>query len=208
MPKKIPKLKKTTPVINIARKGIGKALRPKGDLYTTPREITKLLLQHKKLKGTILEPACGKGDISEVILQHGYKKLTSSDMYDWEYGKTGIDFTTNYNNETFDTVITNPPYGKDVFINFMKKAKSVAKHEIIVLVPLHYILGITRYKTIWKDKEFPIKHVYYFPKRFSCHKMGIEHKRGNGKLPGYVDYCWVVLRRGYKGKTTQSYIEN
>ena len=42
------------------------------DFYPTPRWGTLALLEHVGFKGLILEPCCGEGDMSEVLVEHGY----------------------------------------------------------------------------------------------------------------------------------------
>jgi len=78
----------------------------KNDFVQTPSEITKVLLQNEKFEGTILEPCCGKGAISIVLIEHGYSVVSSDkNKYGYGYEKDLLDIT-----DCFDNVITNPPF--------------------------------------------------------------------------------------------------
>ena len=50
--------------------------REKNDFYATPPSAVELFLDNFELKGTVLEPSCGMGHISEVIgkknIRYGY----------------------------------------------------------------------------------------------------------------------------------------
>lgn len=59
------------------------------------------------LPKTIREPACGQGHIAEELKRHGYN-IVSSDLYDYGYGKSGIDFLKSEGN--FGCFPINPPY--------------------------------------------------------------------------------------------------
>lgn len=73
----------------------GKEARPASDFYPTPPHATKALLGVELFNGSIWEPACGKGHISEVLKEHGYE-VTSTDLFDHGYGKPGVDFTKQF----------------------------------------------------------------------------------------------------------------
>ena len=58
--------------------------RAEYDLYPTPRKCVKQLLDREQFHGEVWEPACGRGDISEVLLDAGYSVL-STDIVDLGY---------------------------------------------------------------------------------------------------------------------------
>ena len=76
-------------LIENIRNGLGQ--REEEDFYPTHPSITQMLLDREKLEGTIWEPACGEGDMSEVLIKEGYDVL-STDLIDRGYGEGGIDF--------------------------------------------------------------------------------------------------------------------
>ena len=77
----------------------------------SPHSVNLFLKRIKKdniiLPKTIQEPACGQWHITEELKRHGYN-VVSSDLYDYGYGKSGIDFLKS--EEKADCFITNPPY--------------------------------------------------------------------------------------------------
>lgn len=57
--------------------------RVENDYYATPPESTQALLNVLRLNGSILEPACGEGHISEVLKANcPDSEIVSSDLID------------------------------------------------------------------------------------------------------------------------------
>ena len=52
--------------------GFAQGERPKGDFYATPPIAVESLLQVESFSGKILEPCCGNGAVSKVLIEHGY----------------------------------------------------------------------------------------------------------------------------------------
>lgn len=77
----------------------------KNNFVRTPKEITETLLDLEKFEGTILEPCCGDGAISEVLKERGFN-TKSSDLFDYGYGEIKDVFDIS---EEQENVITNPP---------------------------------------------------------------------------------------------------
>ncbi|HWQ74502.1 MAG TPA: SAM-dependent DNA methyltransferase [Syntrophomonas sp.] len=84
--------------------------RPETEYYPTPSEVTQALLNYLDLpQDTIIwEPACGAGFMAEVFQKAGYKVI-ASDLNDFGYGFTGLDFIGSRYREC-DWIITNPPF--------------------------------------------------------------------------------------------------
>jgi hypothetical protein len=84
------------------------------DLYPTPAWPVEALFEHVSVKGLrILEPACGRGHMSEVLKAAG-AIVHSTDIEDYGYaGLDGLADFTSFNRIEFclDAVITNPPFG-------------------------------------------------------------------------------------------------
>lgn len=175
--------------------------REENDFYATPPCATKALLKYCKENNinifdrTILEPACGKGHIADVLIEEGLD-IIAFDIIDREYQhqKDKIDFfmyddAVNYN------IITNPPY---------KFAKEFIEHSLDIVKPNCYIcmlLKITflegkgRYEMF---KNNPPYKVLIFSNRVNCSKQGDFEK--DSEYGGAVGYAWYIWKKGYKGK--------
>ena len=127
--------------------------RRKSDDYETPYSMTEQLLHTGQVdRGyDILEPASGGGAIVTVLKRNGY----NVDSYDLRVGKDFLDEQRHY-----DCVFTNPPYS--LANDFILKSKQIARHKIVLLLPLSYLHSKRRFDTIWTDIKFPLRHVYVF----------------------------------------------
>lgn len=181
---------------------IGNLIREKhDDFFPTHPSITEALLNREKLSGTILEPACGAGDMSRVLLDYGYNDVCSTDLVDRGYGTSEIDFLNDkqFSKLSYDCLVTNPPF--KLGLEFVLKAKEIARKKICILNSTTFLNGIERYEKLWMDREFPLKKVYQFAGRCSFRKKG--HILPTG---GYMSFCWYVFQRDYKGKAEIEWI--
>ena len=170
---------------NFSTNNTGK--RKNSDFYETPYSLTWLLLENEKIEGSVLEPACGNGAISKIV---------GGKSYDIEK-----DFLKE--TESYDTIITNPPYSKAQ--EFILKAKQVANKKIVFLLPLSYLHGKKRFDTIWTDKDFPLAHIYVFTR----YPLLGEKLRKDGKHnTGMMVYAWFVWEKNYKGEPIIKWLDN
>ena len=132
--------------------------RVENDYYATPQESTFKLLEVEDFKGNILEPCCGEGHISEVLKQEGYK-VFSNDLIDRGYGESFKDFL-NDNFETYDNIITNPPfkYAKE----FIEKSLEITTGKVAMFCKIQLLEGVSRKEMF---ESTPLKTVYVFTKR-------------------------------------------
>jgi hypothetical protein len=85
--------------------------REPADFYATPTWVIRALLKHVRLRGTVWEPCCGTGAISQVLIDHGYA-VVSTDIADYGYGTSGVNiFDCRTMPEGCSSLVTNPPYG-------------------------------------------------------------------------------------------------
>ena len=185
--------------VNIARKIAGDNSsqgRVFADFYPTPPTATEALLKHEKFEGSIWEPACGKGDISEVLIKAGYE-VRSTDINDYGYGVSGIDFLND--NSCFstpfsasDNIITNPPF--EIALEFVLQSKQYSQHKIAMFLKTAFLEGGKRYE-MFQDKKYPLKCIYQFSKRVNFGIHAGTHKNG-----GMIPFAWFVWDRFYEGK--------
>lgn len=90
------------------------------EFYPTPPEATRAFLAAETFDGPIWEPACGQGAISKVLERSGYQ-VVSTDLADYGYGKSDVDFLKTVFPRA-KHIVTNPPYGRGLGDRFVRKA--------------------------------------------------------------------------------------
>lgn len=145
--------------------------------------------------GNIWEPACGKGDISEVFLKKGYSTI-STDLVYRGYGEGERDFFKQ--TILVDNIVTNPPY--KYALEFVNHSKKLAKKKIAMFLKTVFLESESRYE-MFLDKEFPLKTIYQFSKRVTLTKNGIKMKNS-----GMISYAWYVWDKDYNGSPTIQWI--
>jgi hypothetical protein len=166
--------------------------RPANDFYSTPPLATQALLDNEKFKGPILEPACGEGAITQVLLNNEYEVI-SSDLHDYGYGNAPIDFLSYDSKKlSYPSIITNPPY--KYAEQFLSKALELTKEregKVALLLKLQFLEGQKR-KVLLENS--PLKTVYVFSRRLSFTRGGTT--TGN---QGMMAFAWFVWDWGYWG---------
>lgn len=176
--------------------------RQKNDFYATDPHSVELFLNKIKEDGIVLpkiihEPACGQGHISKKLEKHGYTVI-SSDLNDYKYGTSGIDFLTS--NETADCFFTNPPF--KLALKFIKKSIDNLNPggKSIMYLKLSYLSGQKRGEFF---KLNPPKYVYVHSSRQACARNGNFEQFKDKKL---IDYAWYIWEKGFNGETTLRWI--
>jgi len=154
------------------------------DFYPTPPWATVALIENERFEGSIWEPACGDGSMSEVLKTTGCDVI-STDLFDRGYGTAGEDFLTSARRA--DNIITNPPYNSAEA--FLHKALEHSTKKVALLLRLAFLEGGNRYNTIFKNK--PPSRVWVFSERITFYPKGAE-KKGSGTTA----YAWFVWERG------------
>jgi len=170
--------------------------RSPNDFYETPAIAVEKLLEVEQFGNNILEPCCGAGAISKILLSKGYNVI-SRDLYDYGFGETGINFLFDETIQPLldvDAIITNPPY--NLSLEFMKQAlRSTKKNrgKVAFLLRLAWLEGQER-------KQFfeanPISKVLVFSKRLPrMHKPGYTGKESTSMMA----MAWFIFDWKYSG---------
>lgn len=160
--------------------------RPDTDFYPTHPSATRKLLEAERFDGSIWECACGRGDISEVLVDAGYD-VYSSDLYNYGYGESGIDFLTT-NDMVCTNIVTNPPFR--LATQFLVHAiNDLACNKLAMLCKLAFLEGKERSVIL---EQSPLKNVWVFRKRILLTRNG-EPPRGSGMIA----FAWFVWEKGY-----------
>lgn len=166
--------------------------RPKDDFYPTPPEIPEALLEVETSwpSLSVWEPACGKGHISKVLQEHGFGVI-STDLNDYGYGHTGIDFLAT-STARAPVIITNPPF---------KLAQLFAEHALALGVQKLALFGRLAFLESKGRRAFfetsPLRKVWVFSRRVHLTRRG-EKPRGGGMIA----FAWFVWQAGYEGEPT------
>jgi hypothetical protein len=164
--------------------------REMNDYYATDPIAVKYLLEIEKFNHNILEPCCGEGHISKVLINAGYD-VKSTDLIYRGFGDGGVDFFT-YKNWQGD-IITNPPY---------KLAQESVEHSLKIIpegnkvamfLKLLFLEGKERKKMFMK---YPPIRVHVSSSRLRCCKNGDFSVEGSA-----ICYAWFIWEKGYKGDT-------
>lgn len=175
--------------------------REENDFYATPPCATKALIKYCKENNidifgrTILEPACGKGHIADVLLEEGLD-IIAFDIIDrgYKYQKDKIDFFI-YDDDVNYNIITNPPY--KFAKEFIEHSLDIVKHDsyVCMLLKITFLEGKGRYDMF---KNNPPYKVLIFSNRVNCSKQGDFEK--DSEYGGAVGYAWYIWKKGYTGK--------
>lgn len=166
--------------------------RAYGDYYATEPKATEWLLKLEKFNGPILEPSCGEGHISRVLIGGGYN-VTSRDIVDRGYGEIA-DFLSIENTEWNGDIVTNPPYAYAQ--EFVEKALTIIPegHKVCMFLKLTFLEGKRR-RDLYRFN--PPCRVWVSSSRLLCAMNGdFEHIKGSATA-----YAWFVWEKGYKGET-------
>ncbi len=158
------------------------------DFYPTPRWATQALVDHESFKGTVWEPACGDGAMSEVLEENGLR-VFSSDLHVRGFGKSGVDFL-KYDTGVWPNIITNPPY--NLAGEFVLRALKKSEKKVSLLLRLAFLEGAARQQNIFQ--KTPLARVWVFSERVTFYPKGEERASG-----GTTAYAWFVWEHGHVG---------
>lgn len=156
----------------------------KNDLYETPPEATQALLLAEDLPGHVWEPACGRGAISEVLLNAGHA-VHSTDLVDYGYGQAGVDFLMEYKSPPgVQAIVTNPPYKNAD--DFVRKALELVP-TVYMLLRWAYAEGVGRSDII----DNHLNRVWLGRERLPMmHRDGYD---GNKITAAAMPFAWFVF---------------
>lgn len=174
------------------------AEREKNDYYATHPRAMEDLLQRENFAKNIWEPACGDGNLSEVLKKHGHN-VYSTDLIDRGYPDEVFDFLQS--SIQFDgDIITNPPFKyTNQFI--LKSLESIPiGGKVAMFLKLNYLSGKQRYRDIYS--KFPPYRVYVYSGRIACSKNNTPE----GFKKAAMDYAWFIWEKGKIGPTDLKWI--
>lgn len=134
--------------------------RVEGDRYWTEAWVTRALLSKVAFRGVIWEPACGRGDMVEVLIEAGYKVMASDVAGDTLGCKVAAeaDFLA-CRQETNCSIVTNPPYTlAEAFIRKALDLTERASGMVAMLLRNEYDCAARR-RYLFERESFAAKFV-------------------------------------------------
>lgn len=180
----------------------GKVRDPaEGDFFPTPPEASMALLLEEEFPGVIWEPACGAGDLAEVMRQSGYD-VFSSDKFDRGYGHTGVDFFgVNQLPPGCKSIVTNPPFKTLDYTGRQRVTTDWIIHgnsmpgiqKMALFMKTAALAGRAR---VAAHKDAGLKRVLQFIPRITTRKGELPKAGDNG---GMIEFAWFVYEKGFTG---------
>lgn len=159
------------------------------DYFPTPPWATRALLTYilPDISGSCLEPACGEGHMSKVLVDHGLS-VTSTDIHDYGYG--GVSDFLTYEGASYDWIITNPPYvlGEE----FIEKSLDYSLEGCAFLVRSAFIETIGRYERLFSKQPPTIMAQF-------AERVGMIRDKVASKTSTTTPYCWLVWKHHEQG---------
>jgi hypothetical protein len=136
--------------------------RVEGDRYWTEPWVTKALLARVKFRGTIWEPACGRGDMADVLLDAGYQVMVSDIAGNRLGCKNAAEANFLNHSSPGDSpfsIVTNPPYTfAEAFIRKAIELTARASGMVAMLLRNEYDCAASR-RDLFERESFAAKFV-------------------------------------------------
>lgn len=171
--------------------------REKNDFYPTWPGATEALLAVESFDGPIWEPACGKGDMSAVLVSAGHD-VVSTDLIDRGYGESRVDFLLEHRPRA-PNIITNPPFG--LAKEFVDHALVLTTGKVAMFLRLAFLESIER--GLWFPTT-PLARVYVMSRRVPMQRGRLK-QAGDGH--GSIAFAWFIWDHSYIGKPTIGFLD-
>lgn len=162
------------------------------DDFPTPPWATRALIEHVIgdksgiASMSCLEPACGVGHMSKVLKEY-FAKVHDADVSNYGYGQIR-DFLKHPDaTDTYDWVITNPPFR--LAEGFVIKALSIARVGVAILARTVFLESAGRYRAIFESS--PPAIFAQFVERVPMVKGRLDKAATTA-----TGYCWLVWQKG------------
>ena len=149
------------------------------DEYETPPDVVKLLTDHVKFTGPILDPACGSMRLLNAVVLQTNLLCEGTDI------ALNIDYLAESRQWPGD-VITNPPYHKGMADAFVSRALATTSGKVAMLLQADFMFGSDRSKCL--HQHFPPEVVIAVPWRIRFF-IGASDERISSQA---YNHCWFV----------------
>lgn len=166
------------------------------DDFPTPPWATRALIEHvlrakgELRKQTCLEPACGAGHMSKVLAEY-FRQVKGSDIHDYHCGEVKDYLKTPLPVNSFDWVITNPPFRSAE--EFVLRSLKVARRGVAILARTVFIESVGRYERLFQ--KYPPAKFAQFTERVPMVKGRLDRKASTA-----TGYGWLVWEKVFSGR--------
>jgi hypothetical protein len=160
------------------------------DDFPTPPWATRALIEHivgsDQVRGlSCLEPACGRGYMSEPLAEY-FGSVSSSDAYHYGYGPVRDFLSFPFEALSHDWVITNPPFR--LAEEFVERALFVARRGVAILARTVFLESVGRYESIFSVSP-PTKFAQF------SERVPMVKGRLDAKASTATGYAWFVWEK-------------
>jgi hypothetical protein len=183
--------------------------REAADWYREPKWCSRRLFDDYRFDGIVYDPACGKKNIVNAALDHGYE-AHGSDLIDRTGHTPNIDFF-NFQGADFNdeddfghchNIVSNPPF--DRLEDFALHALKIAKRRVALIFPIRRLPAAG----VWLEGT-PLKYISYMTPRPSIPTGQVyDELEAQGKEPsgGTQDFAWLLWDHSHVGDPTVKWL--
>ncbi|MDG4903182.1 SAM-dependent methyltransferase [Mesorhizobium sp. WSM4962] len=184
------------------------------NLYETPPEAMRTLLNFMRFSPKVLEPACGRGAISRMLEDAGYD-VELADLVD--YGTATKDGELQRVEDFLQSaptaddpdrpdIVTNPPYGAALNAFVAHALKRHRPRRMALLLNLNFLCGFDDADRNFAMDEAPPARIYVFKRRLPMmHRDGWDGPEASSRM-NTAWFIWELRSQpdgseGYDGPT-------
>jgi hypothetical protein len=169
------------------------------DLYETPQEATRALLEVETFTSAVWEPACGPGAIVNVLRETGHR-VYATDLvaYGLPDSESGVDFLMERQQPGFyiGALVTNPPF--KLANEFVTHALALGIPKVAMLLRLGFIESERR-SAILDGGMLARVHVFR-------NRLPMMHRAGRGTQvaksnSSAMAFAWYIWEQTHTGPT-------
>jgi len=169
------------------------------DYFPTPPWATRAFFRHVlpvlgiEAIGRVWEPAAGEGHMAAVIGEFTDVPVIASDIFDYGYGTTPVDFLDPLAppfGDGADWIVTNPPFKPAA--QFALRALDLARVGVALLLRTQWLESEDRYYSIFRDRP---------PSLFApfVERVPMVKGRWDPDASTATAYAWFVWRKRASG---------
>lgn len=172
------------------------------DDFPTPPWATRALIEHvigeknSIANLTCLEPACGAGHMSKVLREY-FGDVMDADIANYGYGEVRDFLAYPYLADTYDWIITNPPFR--LAEEFVLRALTLARCGVAILARTVFLESSGRYRAIFE--KTPPAVFAQFVERVPMVKGRLDKAATTA-----TGYCWLIWKPGEQNEPRLAWI--